>query len=94
MKSCYVNIDKLTGVVELEAIDDIKTGDVIISELDKGTCLGTVVTEPAETERGDLLKDRAEGNGSGDPRSCGLKGEREGTPSISAGKRSRKCLSP
>lgn len=56
MKSCYVNIDKLTGVVELEAIDDIKTGDVIISELDKGTCLGTVVTEPAETEREDLLK--------------------------------------
>lgn len=56
MKSCYVNIDRLTGVVELEAVDDIKTGDVIISELDKGTCLGTVITEPAETEREGLPK--------------------------------------
>jgi cell fate regulator YaaT (PSP1 superfamily) len=56
MKSCYVNIDRLTGVVELEAIDDIKAGDVIISDLDKGTCLGTVITEPAETEREGLLR--------------------------------------
>ncbi len=56
MKSCYVNIDRLTGVVELEAIDDIKAGDVIISDLDKGTCLGTVVTDPAETEREGLAK--------------------------------------
>ena len=54
MKSCYVNIDRLTGVVELETIDDIKIGDVIISDLDKGTCLGTVITEPADTERKDL----------------------------------------
>jgi len=56
MKSCYVNIDRLTGVVELEAIDDIKTGDVIISDLDKGTCLGTVITEPAECPREGLAK--------------------------------------
>jgi cell fate regulator YaaT (PSP1 superfamily) len=56
MKSCYVNIDRLTGVLELEAIDDIKVGDVIISDLDKGTCLGTVITEPAETEREGLAK--------------------------------------
>ncbi len=56
MKSCYVNIDRLTGVVELETIDDIKIGDVIVSELDKGTCLGTVITEPAETEREGLAK--------------------------------------
>jgi cell fate regulator YaaT (PSP1 superfamily) len=56
MKSCYVNIDRLTGVVELEAIDDIKVGDVIVTELDKGTCLGTVITEPAETERENLAR--------------------------------------
>lgn len=56
MKSCYVNIDRLTGVVELEAIDDIKSGDVIISDLDKGTCLGTVITEPVETAREGLAK--------------------------------------
>lgn len=56
MKSCYVSIDRLTGVVELEAIDDIKAGDVIISDLEKGTCLGTVITEPAETERENLGK--------------------------------------
>ncbi len=56
MKSCYVNIDRLTGVVELEAVDDIKIGDAVISELDKGTCLGIVITEPADTTREDLAK--------------------------------------
>ncbi|NLT24073.1 MAG: hypothetical protein GXX82_13600 [Syntrophorhabdus sp.] len=56
MKSCYVSIDRLTGVVELEAIDDIKIGDYVISELDKGTCLGTVVSEPVDTAREDLPK--------------------------------------
>lgn len=56
MKSCYVSIDRLTGIVELEAIDDIKTGDFIVSELDKGTCLGTVISEPADTTREGLKK--------------------------------------
>lgn len=56
MKSCYVSIDRLTGVVELESIDDIKVGDTIISDLDKGTCLGTVVSEPAETSKEGLAK--------------------------------------
>ncbi len=56
MKSCYVNIDRLTGIVELEATEDIKAGDVIISDLEKGTCLGTVVTEPAETGKANLAK--------------------------------------
>jgi len=54
MKSCYVSIDRLTGVVELQAVDDITIGDYVISELDKGTCLGTVVSEPADTVREDL----------------------------------------
>lgn len=56
MKSCYVSIDRLTGIVELEAIDDIKTGDFIVSELDKGTCLGTVISEPADTTKEGLKK--------------------------------------
>ena len=56
MKSCYVSIDRLTGVVELEAVDDIKVGDCVISELDKGTCLGIVVSEPMDTAREDLGK--------------------------------------
>lgn len=56
MKSCYVSIDRLTGVVELESIDDIKVGDTIISDLDKGTCLGTVVSEPSDTLKEGLPK--------------------------------------
>jgi cell fate regulator YaaT (PSP1 superfamily) len=56
MKSCYVSIDRLTGVVELEAVDDIRVGDYVISELDKGTCLGTVVSEPADTTREGLAR--------------------------------------
>ena len=56
MKSCYVNIDRLTGVVELETIDDIKVGDVIVVELDKGTCLGTVITKPEEAKRENLTR--------------------------------------
>jgi hypothetical protein len=31
MKSCYVNVDKLIGVVELETPDDIIIGDRVIS---------------------------------------------------------------
>ncbi len=56
MKSCYVTIDRLTGVVELEAIDDIRIGDYVISDLDKGTCLGKVITEPLETKKEGLKK--------------------------------------
>lgn len=56
MKSCYIKIDRLTGVIELEASDDIKIGDYVVSELDRGTCLGTVVTEPADTDKEGLRK--------------------------------------
>jgi len=56
MKSCYVSIDRLTGVVELEAPDGIKVGDYVVSDLDKGTCLGTVISEPADTEKEGLKK--------------------------------------
>ncbi len=56
MKSCFVSIDKLTGIVEVEAIDDIKIGDLVIAELEKGTCLGTVASEPIETTKEELKK--------------------------------------
>jgi len=53
---CSVRIDKLTGIVEMEASEDIKAGDYIVSELDKGVCLGVVITEPEETKRTGLKK--------------------------------------
>lgn len=56
MKMCSVRIDKLTGIVEMEASEDIKAGDYIVSELDKGVCLGVVITEPEETKKAGLKK--------------------------------------
>lgn len=56
MKSCYVNIDGLIGIVELEVPDGIDVGDRVISELDKGTCLGTVLTNPVEISKEGLKK--------------------------------------
>jgi cell fate regulator YaaT (PSP1 superfamily) len=56
MKMCSVRIDKLTGIVEMEAPEDIKAGDYIVGELDKGTCLGVVIAEPEETKKTGLKK--------------------------------------
>jgi len=56
MKSCRVKFDHLTGTVELEAIDDLKIGDQVVCELDKGEFLGVVATVPAETARQGLRK--------------------------------------
>ena len=56
MKSCYVKFDRLTGVLELEAPDEINVGDQIVCELDKGEILGTVATAPAETTKEGLKK--------------------------------------
>lgn len=56
MKSCYVNVDRLVGIVELEVPDDIAVGDRVISELDKGTCIGTVLTNPLESNKEGLKK--------------------------------------
>jgi len=56
MKSCYVSIDRLTGVIELETPDDIRIGDRVVCEIDKGTCLGVVLTEPLETNKTGLKK--------------------------------------
>jgi len=56
MKVCSVRIDKLTGIVEMEVADDIKAGDYVVCELDKGACLGIVITEPEETTKTGLKK--------------------------------------
>ncbi|MCX5798868.1 MAG: regulatory iron-sulfur-containing complex subunit RicT [Proteobacteria bacterium] len=56
MKSCYVRMDMLTGIVELEAPDEIKTGDYVISEIDKGLCLGIAISDPLETKKEGLKK--------------------------------------
>jgi cell fate regulator YaaT (PSP1 superfamily) len=56
MKSCYVRFDRLTGVLELEALDDISVGDQIVCELDKGEVLGVVATEPTDTTKEGLKK--------------------------------------
>jgi cell fate regulator YaaT (PSP1 superfamily) len=56
MKSCYVRLDRMAGIVELEAPDNIKAGDHIVTELEKGGCLGVVLTEPSEVSRAGLKK--------------------------------------
>jgi cell fate regulator YaaT (PSP1 superfamily) len=56
MKSCYVRVDKLAGIIELEAPDDIKVGDHVVAELEKGLCLAVVATEPVETVKEGLRK--------------------------------------
>lgn len=56
MKSCNVRIDRIAGVTEMEVPDDIIVGDHVVVEMDKGACLGVVVTEPAETQKEGLKK--------------------------------------
>jgi cell fate regulator YaaT (PSP1 superfamily) len=56
MKSCYIRVDRLTGVVEVEAPDDVKIGDHVKADLEKGHCLAFVITEPADSTREGLRK--------------------------------------
>jgi cell fate regulator YaaT (PSP1 superfamily) len=56
MKSCRVKFDRLTGTVELEAVEDLKPGDQVVCDLDKGECLGVVASEPSECGREGLRK--------------------------------------
>ncbi|MBA4417967.1 MAG: stage 0 sporulation protein [Syntrophus sp. (in: bacteria)] len=56
MKSCYVRVDRLTGVVEMEAPEGIKAGDHVVTEIDKGLCLGVVTTEPTDVTKDGLKK--------------------------------------
>ncbi|MGD0230496.1 MAG: regulatory iron-sulfur-containing complex subunit RicT [Syntrophorhabdales bacterium] len=56
MKACRVKFERTTGTVELEAVDDLKIGDQVVCDLDKGECLGVVATEPSETAKEGLRK--------------------------------------
>ncbi len=56
MKTCRVKFESPTGTLELEAVDDLKVGDQVVCDLDKGECLGIVTTEPAETSKEGLRK--------------------------------------
>jgi cell fate regulator YaaT (PSP1 superfamily) len=56
MKACYVRIDNVTGIVEMEVPDGVTIGDYVIGELDKGLCLGVVLTEPYDTDKEGLKK--------------------------------------
>ncbi|MCX8023225.1 MAG: signal peptidase II [Syntrophorhabdaceae bacterium] len=56
MKSCHVKIDRLTGVLEMEVPEELGIGDYVVCEIEKGTCLGIVVTDPKEKEKEGLKK--------------------------------------
>ncbi len=56
MKSCRVKFDRNTGTVELEATADFEVGDQVVCDLDKGECLGQVMTLPGETTKEGLRK--------------------------------------
>lgn len=56
MKSCFVKIDKHMGVVELESPEDMKKGDTIICELEKGMCVGKIISDPADSDQTGLKK--------------------------------------
>lgn len=56
MKSCRVKFDRFTGTMELETTEELKVGDRVVCELDKGESLGVVATEPAEATKEGLRK--------------------------------------
>ncbi len=56
MKSCAVRIDRVAGVADMEAPDDILLGDHVVVELEKGPCLGVVMTTPIDTQKEGLKR--------------------------------------
>jgi cell fate regulator YaaT (PSP1 superfamily) len=56
MKSCNVRIDRVAGITEMEVPDGVLLGDHVVIEAEKGPCLGTVTTEPADTDKEGLKK--------------------------------------
>ncbi len=56
MKSCRVRFDHTTGTVELEVTSDLLPGDQVVCDLDKGECIGIIVTGPVETTKAGLRK--------------------------------------
>lgn len=57
MKSAYVKINDCYGCVfEMEVPEEAKKGDYVLCELEKGTCLGIIITEPEENVKEGLKK--------------------------------------
>jgi cell fate regulator YaaT (PSP1 superfamily) len=51
MKSCFVRFDRLAGMAELAAPENIHAEDYVLCDLEKGECVGVVVSEPADTTK-------------------------------------------
>jgi len=56
MKACFVRFDTVSGIMEMEVPEGITIGDYVVAELEKGLCLGVVLTEPYETNKEGLKK--------------------------------------
>jgi cell fate regulator YaaT (PSP1 superfamily) len=56
MKSCRVRFDRITGTIELVALEGLMVGDRVVCELDKGETLGQVITEPKESTKEGLRR--------------------------------------
>lgn len=57
MKVAYVKImDRYESTLKMEIPEEVKKGDYVLCELEKGTCLGVVVTDPKEEEKALDLK--------------------------------------
>ena len=51
MKSCFVRFDRLVGIAELAAPDELHIQDYVLCDLEKGESVGVVISEPAETTK-------------------------------------------
>lgn len=56
MKTCYVRLKGSCCVVEVEACEEVKKGDIVVCELEKGPCLGEVLSEVKEKNKEGLPK--------------------------------------
>ncbi|HOJ71453.1 MAG TPA: regulatory iron-sulfur-containing complex subunit RicT [Syntrophorhabdaceae bacterium] len=56
MRVSCARFDYLIGVVEVEVPEGVKVGDYVVCELEKGACLGVIVTEPVEAEKEGIKK--------------------------------------
>ncbi len=54
MKTCYVRLRGSQSVIKVEAPEDTKKGDMVVCELDKGLCLGEVITDLKESSNENL----------------------------------------
>lgn len=56
MRTCYVRLKGFPQVIEAEVDFDVRSGDLVVCELEKGPCLGEVISNPKEKERDHLPK--------------------------------------